>query len=358
MKELLEKYLNNNISPAELTEIKQYFLAHRQELDAYFSGQEWDAEKYALIKNDLISSGEMDEWFEHQEQKKKSGKIITYTALAACACIAVLLGIGKLFHTVQKTDPLNKNMAVAYENNGASVKSIMLPDGSIADLSPHTKIVLAAGYNQQRRNIELSGTAVFHVHKDAVRRFTVFSGNVATTAIGTVFKVNNSQAKKISVQLIEGKILVKEKDNNAQSYYLLPGKTIAYESATHRFEILDDAASGRMANNIAHRRNTPDLDIAISRPNTQNIQINTMPDGISFKNNETVFTDTRLPDVFETLAKQYNVKIAYPAGKAAAIRFAGNIDKNQSIRKILSDIAIMNNFRLEEDTVTQSFRLY
>lgn len=358
MKELLEKYSNSTISATEREAIKQYFLTHRQELEAYFCEQEWNGEKYDLLKNNLLSSGRMDEWFEQQEHKKKRNKSITYAALAACACTAILFGIGRFFYTTEKTDVLSKNAAVVYENNGTSVKSIILPDSSLVDLSPRTKIVLDADYNQQQRNIELSGTAVFHVHKDTSRRFTVFSGNVATTAVGTVFKVNNSGTKKISVQLIEGKILVKEKNNNTQSYYLLPGKTIAYESATRHFEILDDAASSGMRNNIARRRNAPDLDIAIIKPGAQNIQINTVPNGISFKNDETVFTDTRLPDVFETLATQYKVKIAYPAGKAAAIRFAGNIDKNQSIQKILSDIAIMNNFRLEADTANQSFRLY
>lgn len=357
MKELLEKYFSNNISEHELAEIRQYFSTHENELQKYFSEEGWEEEKYEHIKNELLPDDVPDDWFEPRHRNIRT-KQITYTLLAACACLALFFGINRFFFSGWPR--INKSGVTVYENNRKENQSIILPDSSIVTLSPHARIVLAADYNQENRNIELYGNAVFKVHKDTLRRFTVFSGNITTTAVGTEFDVNNTNGKNVLVKLLEGKILVRERNNNTKSYYLLPGKTIAYENKTRQFNIIDnkDVNKNMPAGNYTiHGRKH--LDMATIPSDSQNGQDNQVAAaGIIRKSDQIVFSDIELPDVLKELAGDYNVKIAYPVGRASTIRFAGSIDRKQDIRKILSDIAIMNNFHIEEDTASQSFRLY
>lgn len=69
-------------------------------------------------------------------------------------------------------------------------RRIELPDGSIATLGPESAIAL--DYREDRRTVGLlAGMSFFEVASDAGRPFSVLSGSLSATALGTAFDVSD-----------------------------------------------------------------------------------------------------------------------------------------------------------------------
>lgn len=89
-----------------------------------------------------------------------------------------------------------------YMTSTAEIRHITLPDGSVMTLGPDSAI--AIDYTDARRDIALlAGMAYFDVVSEAARPFTVLSGDLAATALGTAFDVSND-AGFVSVSVVRG----------------------------------------------------------------------------------------------------------------------------------------------------------
>lgn len=84
----------------------------------------------------------------------------------------------------------------------AEQRTIDLDDGSKVTLSAASAIAVAYSSTERRISL-LSGEAFFQVRRDEARPFKVFSGDVRTTVLGTVFDVRRAGAEVI-VDVQEG----------------------------------------------------------------------------------------------------------------------------------------------------------
>ena len=93
-----------------------------------------------------------------------------------------------------------------YITEVGQMRSVRLPDGSVATLNAGTEIKLR--YSQGRRGVELiRGEANFQVAKDPSHPFLVAVGGGQVQALGTIFDVYKSTGKT-TVTLIEGTVAV------------------------------------------------------------------------------------------------------------------------------------------------------
>lgn len=77
-----------------------------------------------------------------------------------------------------------------YMTDKGEIRRINLPDGSIATLGPESAI--AMDFRSEHRRIDLlAGMSFFEVVSDADRPFSVLSGTLNATALGTAFDVSN-----------------------------------------------------------------------------------------------------------------------------------------------------------------------
>jgi transmembrane sensor len=115
-----------------------------------------------------------------QEARKEPARRTRMMLVAAVAMAASITA-------VVVSNPLLRAIA-DYSTETAQLRSVTLPDGSIAQLAPESAIDVdyAAGRRQVRL---LSGAAFFEVERDAVRPFTVVAGEIETTVLGTAFGV-------------------------------------------------------------------------------------------------------------------------------------------------------------------------
>lgn len=140
----------------------------------------------------------------------------SYTRIAAAAIIILLATVtgaymywhrGAALATSEMT--VEKSTLIAYVNKENAPQSLTLPDSSMVKVWPGSAISYYNAFTATSRTISLKGKAVFEVAKDAARPFTVFAGEIATTALGTVFMVNTLDERKVQVQLYEGKVVIR-----------------------------------------------------------------------------------------------------------------------------------------------------
>lgn len=86
--------------------------------------------------------------------------------------------------------------------------SLTLKDGSKVILNAGSSLKYHEDFGSDQRTFFLEGEAYFDVAKDPSRPFTVSTGQVTTTALGTSFNISAYENEDINVSLVTGKVSV------------------------------------------------------------------------------------------------------------------------------------------------------
>lgn len=319
---------------------------------------EWNQFKsYILTKNSKITHlKQPEENTNYSEIPERHGRSIVYRIMirvAVAACILLLIGLGWKFRffvndkaktTIagsleKKTDSLTFTLRHEINTTGHD-KRIQLADGSLIILTNNSEITYREPF-MDRRDITLIGKAYFKVAKDKLRPFTVASGEILTTAVGTEFSITAFEnAHQIIVRLYEGKVVVKASDpaneRMKNDIYLLPGQQLIYgDQTTVRVEFFKakmETPEKNMNKELASDK--PAIPENVDRPYF-------------------MFNDQSLSRVLDDLAAIYNVKIIYNKNDVQQIYWTGKYDRSESLETILKRIGKVQNLlitRENEDT--------
>ncbi|NLR79714.1 FecR family protein [Chitinophaga eiseniae] len=224
-KALLEKYFNGACSPEE--ESLVYRWLDENDLDEYpdVHGKRKQERK---LREGWKQLARLDEGLSAVPSPGSSDTSRGRWWLAA-AMLFLLLG-GSLvyfnyFHGYEKE----------YTTSFGEVRSIRLEDGTTVTLNACSVLKVGRNFGEKHRDVELRGEACFDVRSQPGKAFTVHTGKLSVTALGTAFNVaafgNDPQ---IIVSLTNGKVLV-EKDD-AKGVVLTPGEEVVYTRKADHFE--------------------------------------------------------------------------------------------------------------------------
>ncbi|RQO71042.1 hypothetical protein DBR40_17550 [Pedobacter sp. KBW01] len=318
--ELIAKFFMEQCSPAEAQAVAGYLNAHPAVLDKYLNVSEWNA---AITHNDKTESFWEEIWQEIKlhtiTQRSRRLSVLKYGI--AATVVAALVVFAAAYFTRDTLIRQSQQQVVAtfvhktINNSSAKVKVVKMPDGSIIELAAGAKIAYDEPFQHNKRDILLEGEALFRVAKDKTKPFTVYSGQLATTALGTRFKVIAvPNAPETIVELFEGKVVVKQHgkaETNKRSYYLYPGDKLTYNKLKASFDLSRKQA--KMAKQQQHLL---------------------------------VFDKVNLSDVFDQLASTYNVHIQYANDDFEKMYYIGSFDQSDSIQHILENIVKVNGLKL------------
>ena len=317
--ELIEKFFLEKCSLTEAEEVVDYLNNHTEILDQYLSKSEWDN----AIKTDDKTEQFWDEiWYEIKQKttRRKPRSLFLKYGIAASILIALAL-FGSIYfsqHTLTKHEQQQVAHAFTHKsirNTGKMNKEVTLTDGSMVTLLADAKIEYDEPFQNNRRDIWLEGEAIFKVAKDKAKPFTVFSGQLSTTALGTLFKVSCMQhSGKIMVDLFEGKVVVKSHKGttkSAEDFYLYPGDKLVYNKLTASFNLTRKKADKQAQHGHL-----------------------------------LVFDKTSLSEVFDQLASTYKVHIQYANDDFTQMYYIGSFDQSDSVQNILENIAKLNGLKL------------
>lgn len=257
---------------------------------------------------------------------------------AAAAIIFLLSGwwfISKEYNSNKTLQP-----TLAYQrNNPMDIRvnisdkplTLTLPDGSTVTMEPGATLRFEKQFTSNERKVFLTGNGFFEVKKDPTKPFTVVSGQITTTALGTSFRVIENNAG-VTVKLYTGKVVV-NKIGSTQNWggpvYLLPGTLL-----THSVKGSATTVSGFV-------------------PEKKTIQTTVQREDVKQKaeqKKELFFDNTPLEEVLQQIEKNYLIQIHYDTNNIANHYFTGKLLVTDSVDVILNVIGNMNDLVIKKET--------
>lgn len=245
-------------------------------------------------------------------------------AVVSAAIIAITFVAYFMFEKINthyNLDPAQMEMAQArifdtISNSGAQSKTIYLSDRSTILLYPDSKIWFKHGAMDSA--VALAGKAYFKIRHNELRVFTVTTGDIMTTDIGTEFEIDAHRQNKTAIRLVKGKVKVGISANSKlqmQEQYLNRGDLLSISIKDQKVELNKISTLYR-----AKKVNEP-----------------------------LVFNRTPLEKVFRKISVKYNVTIHCDLKDVSQFTFTGNVEPNDSLMNILNIICSINNLSLSKD---------
>lgn len=214
-------------------------------LEKYFKGN-CTAEEVRLVEAylDQQETPEADEWFAQMYEESAATPVVSMKRTwnrkwyGVAATVAILMSFGGWMWHWQQRVTGNRIVALKWDtlaNAGNDIKLLSMTDGSEVWLAPHSTVVYNERYNDSTRELWLDGEAYFDVKHDPLRPFSVHTGHLVTTALGTSFNITTRTTAKgiIQVSLLEGRVSV---TTATFSCILNPGQMVAYQADINAFE--------------------------------------------------------------------------------------------------------------------------
>lgn len=252
----------------------------------------WDSEKgWLKLHHKLETDGLLED---HSERPVRS-RFTPLLRVAASIALVLAIGLPALYFGVIRDDGEQ-----AYRTHMADegVSTIDLPDGSRIYLNKGAKVSYSEAFKNQR-TVELSGEAFFEVMSDPQNPFTVHSGEMLITVLGTSFNV-------------------KQQDNSSE-VYVKTGKVRVSLENSDQFMHLEPEEVGIVADR--ELKSHPQED----------------PNYISWKTKDFKFVNSALTEVLDELEESYHVDIRTEGLDLSELRITTSYS-GQSIDAILETI--------------------
>lgn len=187
---------------------------------------------------------------------------------------------------------------------------LVLSDGTKVFLNADSKLHYPLRFASNKRDVELSGEALFEVAKNPNAPFSVNSSGMRTRVLGTIFNVSSYPGDRVQhVTLLEGKVEVADSNKD---YILHPGEQFLTEGSKPR----------------VHR-----VDAELYTSWTQG----------------TVrFQGMKLEDIVQKIQRWYDVDFVFQDPSTKSLRFTGAFDRTARLGDLLTLIESMTNVKFIE----------
>ncbi|MBN2215358.1 MAG: FecR domain-containing protein [Bacteroidales bacterium] len=229
---------------------------------------------------------ELEKRMESTETPAKTVILRPWMSMAAAAVFALLIGISAFMQIYTK-----KIRVPAGQHS-----SIILPDNSHVRINARSIISYKPLMWRFSRNVKLEGEAYFEVQKG--KKFTVTSANGKTTVLGTSFNIY-SRNSNYQVTCISGNVKVMTRISKKE--VILDAGQKAALSAKGILEVQTDINTGQ---------------------------------ALSWTENRFSFTSVPVKQVFEEIARQYDIIISVPA--TIDKTYTGAFNKSASADEVLN----------------------
>ena len=224
----------------------------------------WDSEKgWLKLHHKLETDGLLED---HAEGPVRS-RFTPLLRVAASIALVLAIGIPALYYGVIRNDgeqEVRTHMAIE------GVSTIDLPDGSRIYLNKGAEISYSPVFKNQRR-VELNGEAFFEVMSDPRSPFTVHSGEMLITVMGTSFNV-------------------KQQDNSSEVYVKTGKVRVSLENSDQFIQLEPE-------------------EVGVLEDRELNSHAQEDPNYISWKTKDFKFVNSALTEVLEELEESYHVDI-------------------------------------------------
>ncbi|WP_293913782.1 MULTISPECIES: FecR family protein [unclassified Sphingobacterium] len=328
--DLINRYLTNKCTAEEAEYLENYIQYLGTSLDQLLPREEWEE-----TKGDLEYSGEEEIRAKIlaaiARKRKISFRRRMLVKLSGVAALLVFFfGIYLFLNRSEESFPADrKDLATLtadstevsnlyYINSGNENMSLTASDGSVITLYPKSEIKYAENFRHlKERVLYLKGKARFEVAKDKSKPFRVHSNGVTTTALGTIFIIDELRSTQTNIKLLEGKIEVKAEDvKNSRKLIRTyePNEEITLDHKDLKvLEEVKATGKGRGGYFVQNREN------------------------IRFQN-------IALKDVLDLLVQNYNIKLQYDQDKIRDKYYSGvYVNSSHVYKEIIKELNYLHH---------------
>ena len=181
---------------------------------------------------------------------------------------------------------------------------LTLADGTEVWLNAETEIRYPVQFTGNKRVVYLDGEAYFTVAPDKKKPFTVVSTHASVSVLGTQFNFRAyPDEQDVQTTLVSGSVIM-QSEKYKQQVKLVPGEQGVLEKRS---------------------------------ANLTKLEVNTYL-YTAWKDGRFAFRDARLEDLFNILARWYDLSVFYQSPEAKDIRFTGDLNKTDDFKSILKII--------------------
>jgi len=304
--DLIVRYLSGELLQDEKARLESWMVekaANRKIFDEY--KKIWDSLGRISDTVDLDIHKEW-EFLKSKLDSRDTRKLIRYrpsavrnfsfwfARIAALLVIALILSVTVLL--------VNRNVGYKSFVTDKATLTVNLPDGSQLILNAGSSLKYPTKFNDNHRNVVLSGEAYFEVRPDQNKPFIVRTDGIEIKVLGTSFNVNAYKNNdKIEVVVNSGEVAVTKEGELTERLILKPGNKGTFDKSDQSLKL----------------------------------SINKDPNFLSWKTRNFVFEDRSLEEIIRTLNKVYNSRITIAddslRGKRVTVSFS-----NQSLEAVLN----------------------
>ena len=311
-KELIEKYLDGNITDAEIKELSDWIKNDRHL-------QNWWEEEFSksdaginpVLRDKLFARIKEQTQGKEETQGKEKPRTIRMNPWKWAAAIVLPICIAFFtYYLVDSSQTVGAPFIVKADKGDKA--TIELPDGTNVVLNSASQLSYLNNFGENVRRVQLNGEAYFKVAHDEKRVFIVQVGDLEVKVLGTSFNVSAYEdAKDVTVVLLEGKVGVYAQK---MSHIMKPGDKIEYNKATHKITATQVHPT----------------------------------DYIEWTKGNMYFEKESLENIMKTLSRIYDVEIRFDSNKLPNEYFTGTIPGG-GIQNALNILMLTSPFYYEMD---------
>lgn len=212
---LLHKYLQNEASEREIIQVLDWLDADPKN-QQYLDELDYISNIYTLTRPALPQTG--------RRNLARWKEVLKWSAGAA-AVLLLSVGLGYWFADGM-ADRGSESMVAISVPEGQRM-SITLGDGTLVWLNSGTTLEYPAVFPKNRRQVRISGEALFDVEHDRERPFIVETFACQAEVLGTKFNIYaDPERSRFSASLIEGRLKVSNLNADKESIVLAPDEMV------------------------------------------------------------------------------------------------------------------------------------
>ena len=201
----------------------------------------------------------------------------------------------QLTYQVKDSTVIDKYNTLEVPRGGEYI--LTLSDGSTIWLNSESRLTYPTVFTGETREVMLKGEAYFDIEKDSIHPFIVHSDKMDVRVLGTLFNMRAYPNEEQSTTLVSGAVELK---SGNQKVHLRPGE------------------QGKLSNN----------QLEVHQVHVGNF--------IAWKNGEFNFKGCRLEDIFNELARWYDLEPCFQDQNARDYVFTAWFKRSASIEEVIS----------------------